>query len=330
MAHALASALAEHPEAVVISGDMGNAFNSIHRAAKLAAVQQSATALLPMVQWAYGDETPLLIAGALEGTPPVMSQRGVRQGDPLGPSLCALTLQPVLERVDAACEEAPLVVYLDDTSIVGKVTPVAGAFRRLCVDDDGVRSTGLEPRLPKCGIYGGDKEQVTAEASKPRIEHQLDGFTAAGTPLGSSEYVSNALGQRAATVETLVDTLVQLPLSVQSQFLLLRASLQARMVHLMRTVSREALAHMRRTDAAVWRAPAAVLYLPPGVGEYGADMEGPDKACSTLGRQIMLPLRHGGLGLHIQSDDVLDAAFVAGVGQAERNLKGRLAALCPL
>ena len=49
-----------------------------------------------------------------------------------------------------------------------------------------------------------------------------------------------------------MDTLVQLPLSVQSQFLLLRASLQARMVHLMRTVPREALAtHMRHTDAAV-------------------------------------------------------------------------------
>ena len=32
--------------------------------------------------------------------------------------------------------------YLDDMSIVGKLTPVAGAFRRLCVDDDGVRSIG--------------------------------------------------------------------------------------------------------------------------------------------------------------------------------------------
>ena len=85
-------------------------------------------------------------------------------------------------------------------------------------------------------------------------------------------------------------------------------------------------------NAAVWRAAAAVLDLPPGVGEYGADMEGPDKACSTLGRQMMLPLRHGGLGLHMhmQSDEVSDAAFVSGAGQAERNLKGRPAALCPL
>ena len=55
-----------------------------------------------------------------------------------------------------------------------------------------------------------------------QITHQLDSFTAVGTPLGSAEYVSNALGRRAATVETLVDTLVQLPLSVQVQFLLLR------------------------------------------------------------------------------------------------------------
>ena len=38
-------------------------------------------------------------------------------------------------------------------------------------------------------------------------------------------------------------------------------------------------------------------------GGYGADMEGLDKVCSTIGttsRQMMLPLRHGGLGLHMQ------------------------------
>ena len=128
-----------------------------------------------------------------------------------------------------------------------------------------------------------------------------------------------------------MDTLVQPPLSVQSQFLLMRASLQVRMVHLMWTVPREPLAtHMRRTDAAVWRAAAAVLDLAPGVGEYGADMEGPDKACSTLGGQMMLPLRHEGLRLHMQSDEVSDAAFVARAGQAERNWKRRPGALCPL
>ena len=96
--------------------------------------------------------------------------------------------------------------------------------------------------MSKCGIYGGDKRQVAAEAAKLQITHQLDGFTAVRTPLGSAEYVSQALALCAATMESLVETLVQLPLSVQPQFLLLRASLQVRMTHLMRTVPDEALA----------------------------------------------------------------------------------------
>ena len=53
-----------------------------------------------MVQWPYGDETPLHIVRAPEGTPPA-AWSGVRQGHALGPLLFTLTLQPVLERVAA-------------------------------------------------------------------------------------------------------------------------------------------------------------------------------------------------------------------------------------
>ena len=42
---------------------------------------RSAPALLPMVQWAYRYETPLHIVGSQECILPVMSQRGVQQGD---------------------------------------------------------------------------------------------------------------------------------------------------------------------------------------------------------------------------------------------------------
>ena len=63
-------------------------------------------------------------------------------------------------------------------------------------------------------------------------------------------------------------------------------------------------------------------------------MAATDRACSALGsalgRQMTLPLCHGGLGWHMQSDEVSDAAFVAGAGQAARNLKGLPAVLCPV
>ena len=49
------------------------------------------------------------------------------------------------------------------------------------------KRTPAQPRLPKFGIYAVDKEQVAAEAAKLRIAHQLDGFTAVGTPLESAE-----------------------------------------------------------------------------------------------------------------------------------------------
>ena len=95
---------------------------------------------------------------------------------------------------------------------------------------------------------------------------------------------------------------MQFLLSAQSEFLLPRASLQTCMAHVMRSVPRDSgalVTHMRRTDGAVWRAPAAELDLPPGEGECGASMDGPDKACSILGRQMLFLLRHGGLGLRM-------------------------------
>ena len=71
---------------------MKNAFNSVSRAAMVAAVNARAPALLPVVQWAYGEATALRVIGAPEGTPPIQSQCGVRQGVPLGPLIFALTL----------------------------------------------------------------------------------------------------------------------------------------------------------------------------------------------------------------------------------------------
>ena len=62
------------------------------------------------------------------------------------------------------------------------------------------------------------------------------------------------------------------------------------------------------------------------VGEYSADMcytEGPDKACSSLGRQMMFPRVAHAVRRSF-------GRFIGSAGQAERNLKGLTAALCPV
>jgi hypothetical protein len=78
----------------------------------LAAVAQRCPALLPMVAWwAYSQPSRLLVQRTKEV---VSSQSEVRQGDPLGPLLFALTLQEPLEQVAEMGLASPI-AFADDT-----------------------------------------------------------------------------------------------------------------------------------------------------------------------------------------------------------------------
>ena len=102
ISHAVQAALATDPEAAFLTVDQANAFNSVTRSAVFEAVKEHVPKLLPFVQWAYGAPTSLHLVGAHPNTPPIQSQTGVRQGDPLGPLLFALALQRSLQRSQQA------------------------------------------------------------------------------------------------------------------------------------------------------------------------------------------------------------------------------------
>src|SRR6218665_1772085 len=95
-------------ESIMVKLDISNAFNSLHRDSMLSSVDEILPELGAYCHLAYAEATFLQF-----GKFTVLSQEGSQQGDPLGPLLFCLPLQPILTRL-----LSPLAFgYLDDKTL---------------------------------------------------------------------------------------------------------------------------------------------------------------------------------------------------------------------
>ena len=78
----------------LLSVDLTNAFNLVSRNAFLKGVKDHCPSLLAWTSYCFGGEAPFLWSGEDS----IRSVRGVQQGDPLGPLLFAIALQPIASR----------------------------------------------------------------------------------------------------------------------------------------------------------------------------------------------------------------------------------------
>jgi hypothetical protein len=332
VAHAVVTALEADEQHVALSIDCENAFNRLCRDAMFRAVKKRLPELLPLVQWAYGAGTPLFVVGAAAGTEPIWSLRGTRQGDPGSPLLFGLTIQDLLDNLAATVPRAPTLGYLDDLTAVGRVQDVQDVFQILNGDGpNSLRSVGLKLRHDKSGVFGGrglpdSQQHVAALAATLGVKHCRAGLTIVGVPIGTDDYVQSELAHRARKVVALVHKCTALPLSKQTQFLLLRGSLSHRMAHLQRTVDwRHLAASTMCAEQAVISAAAEIFRLPAGEGPWGRA----PLPCRAL-EQLLLPTRHAGFGLRISSARGAKAAFLSGAASAQLLMKDAPQVLRPL
>ena len=202
------------PGRVLLSVDFTNAFNSVQRSAIARRVHKYFPELSGWFDQCYGSESLLLVPGR----DPILSTRGVQQGDPLGPFFFALALQPALIR---AAKHAMVMAYLDDVYIFGEPEQVRHSFNRL-VSSCG--QFGLTCNLQKCWSTAQLIEGIPVKEDARMLGANLSAFA----PVPSS-----------AAPTHLIEQISLLP-DPQVALLLLRYAHNTRLSFLLRTMSAEA------------------------------------------------------------------------------------------
>ena len=194
------------PNKVFCKLDFSNAFNTVDRECFMREVRSKMPGLAPWVDYCYARPSKLVL-----GASTIASENGVQQGDPLGPLLFSLALQPVLQEL--ANSRAPgglelVYSYLDDLCLAGDGVAVATAVDTLkarCSDIGLKLSTGLTDEAgnlvsqDKCEVILTSGAASTVDVSRfpPDFKVVRDGnFELLGGPVGTPQFCEQQMQAR--------------------------------------------------------------------------------------------------------------------------------------
>lgn len=171
--------------------DFRNAFNTIRRDAMLRAVASSLPEAYSYIHASYATSSNLAY-----GKHTIESAEGVQQGDPLGPLLFCLTIQPLL----SDCRSELRIGYLDDITLGGEIQILGDEVEKLRA---GAGELGLALNEGKCEII----TTMSTVSSLPNNFSQFnivsaEDATLLGSPLLDGAAMDKVLGKHIANLKT--------------------------------------------------------------------------------------------------------------------------------
>ena len=219
---------------VLVKLDFANAFNCVDRRVALQQAAANFPALVRFATWCYQGPTSLRF-----GAFTLESQRGVQQGDPLGPLLFSAVVHPLVQGLRSQGLDLA-VHYLDDGVVAGDLPAVAAAVTQL---QHQASQVGLTLQLAKCeAIAVGATTPADLVAHFPQAllchpdgsSRVLCNFEFLGAALGENSFCEAHIAKRAGKAQQLLEALAALDDPQVGLRLLRTCAGFTRMVHSMR------------------------------------------------------------------------------------------------
>ena len=273
------------PGHLLLKLDFKNAFNTLRRDKMLESVKEVAPELFTFIHAAYGQPSLLFCGDCV-----LESAEGVQQGDPLGPLLFCLTIQPLILKLRSEFS----VFYLDDGTIGGQVGDI---IHDLQLVEEEASHIGLRLNRAKTELVCDDactRNAVLSVASELQVTNTGQA-TLLGTPIGSLGLIDDTITSKINKLTIMEERLLHLPR--QDALLILRNSLAIpKLLYILRTAPCFLSAQLEAFDGALKRILSQVLNV--------------DLSQDSTWLQASLPLRAGGLGVR-RATQLAPSAYLA-------------------
>ena len=216
--------------------DAKNIFDSIDRPHLLQEVLSTFPDIYSNVKQMYSQAGRLVFTTA-NSQNIILSEVGVHQDDPLGPTLFSLAIYPFLSKLQSSDSDVIVLAYLDNAFLLNPPRKLISTFNSLKQSFTGI---GLTIACNRCEFYSKDTVTSTQIPELLGIPIKSNGTMILGIPFGQLDFQLSSCNNFAQKESFLCNWLEELE-DVQCAALLFRSCHVPRLNHLARMIAPDIL-----------------------------------------------------------------------------------------